>query len=81
MAVHNVPKCPGCNVSANGVVAATCAHTTTCTGCASRAIRQIRHNRVNNQTNQSVSECVRVGTKIAIDEVNNYFPHDKMALT
>jgi len=69
-------------VSANGVVAAPCAHTTTCTGCASRAIRQIRHNRVNNQTNQSVSECVRVGTKIAIMivEVNKYFSHDKIAL-
>ena len=27
-----------------------------------------------------VSECVRVGTKIAIVEVNKYFSHDKMAL-
>ena len=75
-----VPKCSGCNVGAGGVVAATCTHITAGTGCAFRAIRQIRHNRANNQTNQSVSECVRVGTKIAIVGVNNYFSHAKMAL-
>ena len=51
-----------------------------CSRSASRAIRQIRHNRVNNQTNQSVSECARVGTKIAIVEVNNYFSHEETAL-
>jgi hypothetical protein len=27
-----------------------------------------------------VSECVRVGTKIAIVEVNNYFSHEETAL-
>ena len=72
-------KSSGCDVGAGGVVAATCNHTTTGTGCAFRAIRQIRHNRVNNQTNQSVSECAKVGTKIAIVGVNNFFSLGKMA--
>ena len=75
-----VPKCSGCIVGADGVVAATCAHTTTCTGCALRATRQTRHNKANNQTNQSVLKCAKVGTKVAIVEVNKYFSHDKMAL-
>ena len=72
-------KGSGCDVGAGGVVAATCNHTTTGTGCAFRAIRQIRHNRVNNQTNQSVSECAKVGTKIAIVGVDNFFSLGKMA--
>ena len=67
-------------MSADGVVAATCTHTTACRACAFKAIRQIRHNRVNNQTNQSVSEYARVGIKIAIVEVNNSFLHEEKAL-